>query len=153
MKRSSSGFTILELMIVLMVGGVITSIAVRSFSDVRDRLIQRQSQRAFQAMNARARAMAIESGTFVKFNLDTSGDSIWIERNDTTLELVNMMTEYGTDIVASATVMTNCFNSRGYADASCTSYSTMSVAGFRSAGVTRYIFMLPMGGMVEQIGS
>lgn len=153
MKRSKSGFTILELLVVLMVGGVLTSISVSSFSSVRDRMVQRQSQRAFQSMNARARAMAIESGGFVKFMLDTAGDSIWIERNDTTLELVNMLTEYGVDLTASYTTMTNCFNSRGIADSNCTSYTGLSVAGFRSGGVTRYIFMLPLGGMVEQTGS
>lgn len=152
MKRPS-GFTVLELLVVLMVGGVITSMAVRSFSDVRDRLVQRQSLRTFQAMHARARAMAIESGTYVSFNVNMSGDSIWIERNDTILESSNLQTEFGVDLQGSSSLITTCFNSRGIGDASCNSHSTNQYTLFLVNGSYKYLWLMPLGGLVEGFGA
>ena len=156
MERKSHGFTILELMVVLAIGAILSTVAIQSFADVQLRLQQRGAQRAFESLHNRARMMAIESGQTVEFHLDRVGDSIWIERNDTIIDRVNIEDEFGVDLNATSAQMHICFNSRGFGDSSCSSFNSLSFVSFRSNGPVddqRYLFWLPAGGLVQQSGT
>jgi len=53
MDQRRSGFSIIELVVVLMVGSVLTSIALTSFNGVSGRFATKGARQTFMAMNAR----------------------------------------------------------------------------------------------------
>ena len=116
-----TGFTVLELVVVIMMGIALTSIAIRSMAGVQQRMSVRQARNVYASVHARARAQAIEFGQRVMVEIDPAGDSIWVTRNDTTLEVIRLFDEMGVDIQTSESV-TVCMNSRGFADTGCNSF-------------------------------
>ena len=146
----------IEMMVVIMVGAVLTSISISAFSGLQTRMAQRGAQRAVQSMHERARMMAVESGQTVEFHLDRTGDSIWIERNDTIMDRILIEDEFGVDLNASSNLMHICFNSRGFAQSGCSSFNSLSFISLRSNGPVndqRYLFWLPSGALVERYGT
>ena len=98
MDKRRSGFSIIELVVVLMVGSVLTSIAISSFNGVSGRFATKGARQTFMAMNARAQAQAVEYGRIVRLNLDPDGDSVWLSRAGEVLEVVDFREEFDVDI-------------------------------------------------------
>ena len=117
------GFTLIEVATAIMVGGILLSFAVTAFGSVRSRYAVREASNAFTALHARARAQAIEYAQLVELNVAVEGDSIWIERNDTTLEKLRFAEEFGVRMTRPEASFRLCFNSRGYGDLDCGSLS------------------------------
>ena len=86
--RDRRGFTVVELIIVIIVGVILAGVAIRSLSEMQTRMSVKQARQVFVSMHARARAQAIEFGQRTRLRIDTSGDSAWLSRNDSTLEVV-----------------------------------------------------------------
>ncbi|MBW3533909.1 MAG: prepilin-type N-terminal cleavage/methylation domain-containing protein, partial [Gemmatimonadetes bacterium] len=59
MRLSSNGFTLIEVVIVLTIGVILTRIALTTFGGVQDRLAVRQARSMFASLHARTRAQAI----------------------------------------------------------------------------------------------
>jgi type II secretory pathway pseudopilin PulG len=144
-----TGFTVIELVVVIMVGVALTSIAIRSMAGVQQRMAVRQARTVYAAMHARARAQAIEFGQNVEIDIDPGGDSIWVSRNDTTLDVIRLFDELGIDL-QTAEAVTICMNSRGFADESCNSFeedetvTLVFVMGDRSDSLR----ILPLGQVI-----
>lgn len=143
------GFSLIEVVIALMVAGLLLSISVSAFGTVRARYSVREARNSFAALQARARAQAIEYAQTVEFHADADGDSIWISRNDTILERMRLNDEFGVDMRSSSTPFTLCFNARGYGgDASCSTFSSPVSVGFFSATDSARVGVLPYGQLV-----
>lgn len=138
MMRRRAGFTVIELMIVIMVGMVLTSIAYRGFVGYQGKAAARQARLTFAAIHARARANAIEMGTIVSLNVNMTGDSVWLDRGGTIVEKIRFNEELGVDIQGSGTLKL-CMNPRGFADTACNSFNSTQTlvfsAGSDTAGV------------------
>lgn len=139
------GFTIIELVIAITVGGILLSIAIAGFGAVESRTAARQARNAFAGLHARARAQAIEFGTRTMLMVDVDGDSVWIARNDTVLETVRFADEFGVDLTADGSRYALCMSPRGFADPDCTSFSGGAKLAFERSGESMTATMLPMG--------
>jgi prepilin-type N-terminal cleavage/methylation domain-containing protein len=141
------GFTVVELIIVLMVGAILTTIAMRSMSAFQTRTSVTQARQVFLSMHARARAQAIEFGRDVELRIDATSDSIWLSMDGTTLAGAGLSRELGVDIQGSST-HTVCMNSRGYAEPSCNSFTSPLTLVFAQGPNTSSVQILPLGQVI-----
>ena len=139
----------IELVVVLMVGSVLTSIAITSFNGVSGRFATNGARQTFMALNARARAQAVEYGRTVHLNLDPSGDSVWLSRGSDVLEVLDFGEEFDVDIRTSTNSdLRVCMSSRGFADTGCNSFSSPVTVTFVLAIDTASVRVFPLGQMV-----
>ena len=118
-----SGFTVVELVVVILVGMALTSIASNALSSAKGRMAARQARNTFASLHARNRAIAIEFGETSRLWVDFDGDSVWIQRGSTVVERVDFGGDLGVDIQGTGTLRL-CMNPRGFADLACNSFST-----------------------------
>ena len=144
-----NGFTVLELVVVLMLGVALTSIAVRSMAGIQSRMSVRQARNVYAALHARARAQAVEFGEPVMVGIDAEGDSLWLERDDgTRLEVIRLFDEMGVDLQGSSSTYTVCMNARGFADESCNSFDEPVTLSFVMGGDSASLLILPLGQVI-----
>ena len=149
MKNRRSGFSIIELVVVLMVGSVLTSIAMNSFNGISGRFATKGAQKTFMTMNARARAQAVEYGQTVQLNVDPVGDSVWLSRGDDILEVLNFGKEFDVDLrTSTGSELWVCMNARGFADSRCNSFSSPVTVSFLLASDTASVRILSLGQMM-----
>jgi len=147
MRRSHAGFTIIELIIVILVGSILTTIALSRISGAQTRIAVRGAQTTYAAMHARARVHGIEFGQNVLFRVDANGDSIWIEHDGNVLEKIR----FGQDninlkiVPNSVTSFTQCFSPRGYTDTGCNSYNNLMRVHFVQVADSTGLWVLPLG--------
>jgi prepilin-type N-terminal cleavage/methylation domain-containing protein len=145
MRKDDRGFTIIEMMVVVMIGAILATIAMQSFQGVQGRAAARAARNTFVSLHARTRANAIERGQIVKLNIDKDGDSVWITRGTTQVEAVRMGGEdFGVDIQGSGT-LTLCMTPRGYAEINCNNFTSTQTLVFEAGGDTARIDMQTMG--------
>lgn len=144
---SRRGFTLIEMVVVIMVAGILLSFSVNAFGNIRSRFAVRDARQAFTSLHARARAQAIEYGRTTEFRFDVTGDSIWVERNDTTLTRIHLQNEFGVDMTSnqSQTVYTLCMNTRGFGKTGCTDFTANLTIEFSNGDDTESLGMTPLG--------
>lgn len=85
-RNRSLGFTLLELIIVILIGSVLLSVTVGRISGTRSVLSAVGARQAYLALHSRTRAQTIEFGSTARLMLDPSGDSAWIVQGGNTIE-------------------------------------------------------------------
>lgn len=139
------GFTLHELVIVLMLAGLLLTITIRSLASLEPRYAVAQARDGLMVLHAEARAQAIESGSVVRLNVDSRGDSAWLTRHDTTLAVTRFVVEHGVELAASRPVVSLCMSPQGYSDMACNSFEgPVSFAFRRGPDVVRAV-LLPLG--------
>jgi len=144
--RGRRGFTVVELVIALLVGSILTSIALSSYGNAQGGFAVRGARTTFASLLARARAQAIEAGTRVQLVVDVSGDSIFLRQGTSNLETIHFADDLHVDVRSSIGSFRMCMNSRGYADTDCNN-STVTLSFWQntdSSSVTVY----PLGQLV-----
>ena len=132
-----------------MLGSVLTSVAITSFKGVSGRFATKGARQTLMAMNARARAQAVEYGRTVRLNLDPGGDSVWLSRGNEVLEVVDFHEEFDVDIRTSTNSnLTVCMNSRGFADTRCNNFASPVTVTFLLASDTSSVRLFSLGQMV-----
>ena len=156
--RASSirpGFSMVEMVIVIVIAGIIASFAIPSFNNTQQNRMAQNARDSFVWMGARARSRAIEMGTTFLLEVDPATERAWIVRRNPsvaadTLQMVNFTTEYASTITTSTgNTISLCFNSRGYAW-SCTgsqSPSANETVTFSHAQRTATARVKPLGQM------
>lgn len=149
MVVSRSGFSVLELLIVISVAALMSAIAFPVWSTSKHRLDVRSAQGVFMSMQRRARVLAVERGERVRFNLSFPGDSIWITSSNGTEESVSLQREWGVNMVTGSGADTGehwiCNGARGFADRSCNSFSGSQVVRFELGEHLERVRVLPLG--------
>ena len=148
MRRSRLGFSLIELVIALLIGSILTSIALSSYGNARGRFAVRGARNTFAALHARARAQAIERGSTVRLMVDAAGDSVYLVSGGITLENVRFGEELNVDIRSSSGSLRLCMNSRGYADSDCNSFNTTPTVTFWQNADSASVSILPLGQLV-----
>ena len=150
MRRQYSGFTIIELVIAMLIGSILTSIALHSIGNSTARFSTRGARNGFIALHARARASAIERGTTTTLLIDLAGDSAAIIRGDTVVDRVHFDREFDVDLQGSSIPLELCMSPRGYADDRCTSFSTAQTVHFvfTNGSDTVSVEILPLGQLI-----
>ena len=138
----------MELVVVLLVGSVLTSIAIRSFNGISGRFAVKGARQTFLSMHARARAHAVEYGQNVRLNLDPGGDSVWLSRRGEVLEVVDFAKEFNVDVRTSTNSnLRVCMNARGFADTGCNNFVSPVTVTFLLATDTVWVRVLTLGQM------
>lgn len=146
MNRRSRGFSLIELIIAIMIGAILTSMAVKGFGSTSTSLAASQARNVFNGMAARARAQAIESGTRTILIASITGDSVMIlGQGGQIVENVRFAEELSVDIQASATTIRLCMSPRGYADTNCNSFSSTITVTFVAGSSSESLDILPLG--------
>ena len=150
MKRRTRGFTLIEVLITILIGAILTSIAVKGFGLTSSEMSVRQAKNVFTGMVARARAMAIERGTLTMFYVDTNADSIsisyylgespWWDLEET----VHFGDEMGIDIQSAYGTIYRYMTPRGYANTYYGHTGTIDVT-FVQGDQSETIQFLPLG--------
>lgn len=126
-RRSSmlrDGFSLIELAVVLIIAGILASIAVPSFQNmIKDKAAQ-NARDAFVWMGARAKATAIERGATYMLELDPATERAWIVLRRTsgaataadTIQQAYFDDEHNANVSTAANSrITICYNPRAYA--------------------------------------
>jgi len=145
MKRRTRGFTLIEVLITIFIGMVLTGIAVKGFGNTSSQLSVRQARNVFNGMAARVRAQAIESGQRTLLIANTQGDSVMIWANGGIVETVRFSEAMGVDLQSSSSVIRICMSPRGYADTDCNSFSSTVTLTFVQGTESESIEILPLG--------
>ena len=138
----------MELVVVLMVGSVLTSIAIQSFNGVTGRFAVKGARQTLLSLHARARAQAVEFGQTVRLDVDPGGDSIWLSHGSDLLDVVHFGEEFNVDVRTSTDANVRvCMNARGFADTGCNSFSSPVTVTFVLATDTVSVRILTLGQM------
>ena len=140
------GFTLIEIVIALLIGSILTSIAMTSFGNARGSFAVRGAKNTFVSMVARARAQAIEQGESVWLIMDTAGDSAFVWYDSRNQETIRFGGELNVDVRGSSFRL--CMNTRGYADPDCNSFSSILTVQFWQNADSTSVQLLPMGQVV-----
>jgi prepilin-type N-terminal cleavage/methylation domain-containing protein len=119
MHRRTHGFTLIELVIALLIGTILTSVAMGTFKSAQGRLSVRSAKATYASLHARARAIAIERGTTIDLVIDSNGDSAYIETAAGVQEVIRFGQELNIDLRSSPSTISLCMTPRGYADPDC----------------------------------
>lgn len=144
MRRCTAGFTLIEVVITILIGVILTSIALKGFGELGNQTAARSARQTFSALHARTRAHAIERGQTVRLYVEPTGDSVWIERDSEILEKVRFQEEFDVDIQASSRFIL-CMNARGFADTDCNTFSSTVTLTFVRGTQTYTAELLPLG--------
>jgi prepilin-type N-terminal cleavage/methylation domain-containing protein len=143
MIRNRAGFTVVELLIVMIIGSVLATIVSQSLGTYMERRALDDSRAALIHMAARARSLAIDRGS-ASLDIDPDADTATLVQAGDTLEVVDLDAEYGTDLLAKA-ALSICYGSSGFALASCTSFDTDQIVGVRFQNETARLRVRPLG--------
>lgn len=149
MHRTRTGFTMIELIIAIVIGSILTTIALNQISGAQTRIAVRGAQTTYAAIHYRARVHGIEKGHNVMLHVDVAGDSVWIEDDGDIIETIR----FGDDNLdmtisypsSSLTEYTLCFSSRGYTDTRCNSINTYMYMHFEQGDEVSSLYVLPLG--------
>jgi prepilin-type N-terminal cleavage/methylation domain-containing protein len=128
MKSNRRGFTIIELIIVVVISTILAGIITLSFSRVQGMLATNSAQTTLQSMHAQTRAFAVERGQVVRLVIDSAQDEVRIEwtnpdtGDNEVLNTVNLGREFAVDVDAGG-LEELCFSPRGVGVPDCNSFS------------------------------
>jgi prepilin-type N-terminal cleavage/methylation domain-containing protein len=143
---SKKGFTIVELLVVVILAALLLSTTVRGLGGALSDRSVRSARNSFEGIHARARAHAIERGSTVHLRVAEAGDSVWIEDGSEILEYVNFREVFGVDLVAyRASEIRLCMTARGFADTSCNSFTEWDAVLFYQGNQVNWTLILPLG--------
>ena len=132
-------------MVVVVVGAVLSQMAVKGFGHVRNQVSAREARTVFGAMVARTRAQAIESGQRTLLIADSQGDSVMIFANGGVVETIRFGKDLGIDIQGPPGMTRICMTPRGYANPDCNSFSSPIKLAFVSGSKSDTVEVLPLG--------
>jgi prepilin-type N-terminal cleavage/methylation domain-containing protein len=145
MRRSRAGFTVIELLVVVVLAAMLTQLAVKTFGLTSSHIAAREARNVFNGLVARARAQAIESGIPTMLVADADGDSVMVFANGNVAEKVRFGEELGVDIQTEQRITRICMNTRGYADTDCNSFSSVTKMAFSQGTKSTTIEIFPLG--------
>ena len=152
-RSQRPGFTVVELLLVLMIAGVLGTIAVPQFASFMARRSVVNARDNFALSASRARAAAVERGDVVVLFVRPYQDSIVVMSADMTdtIEVLNFRDgEIQVDVVAPTAVMV-CYLPRGFAHPGCGSGNSLPRAiGFAFNSDTLYSIINAIGQVERQ---
>ena len=115
MRHRTAGFTGIEILIVLVIGGILMGMALPAFGRALARRGAQNARDALVTLSARARNLAIERGATVTLGVDVAAGRAWIAQGTDTLDVLDYSGEFDADLTArrNAALLQVCFTPRG----------------------------------------
>lgn len=159
MKRRPSGFTLIELVIVILIGSILTSIALSSFQNVQNRFAVQGAKEMYMTLHQRARSKAVEMGETVLLFVYAQGDSAFIfSQSEGVTDVTRFDEQLNVDLRTPTNAMYRmCMTPRGYSDYNCGSYGNFGLTQTYADTVrlefwlnadSASVLVLPMGQLV-----
>ena len=105
MGNGRKGFTLVELMVVLVIAILVTSITVRSIGAAQASYASRAARDVFAGLVSQARSHAIETGSITWLLANAAGDSVIVSDPSGNNTVVNFDREFEVNLrMSSATV-------------------------------------------------
>ena len=152
MSGKPNGFTLVDMITALLIGGILVTIALTSVQTAQSAYAVRNAKTMFATLHQRARARSVEMGETVLFIMDAVGDSAFIFTPTTGIsDVTRFRSQLNVDVRGPTYLM--CMTPRGYADYNCgsfggfitaTSASTIKLEFWQNADSTS-VLVLPMG--------
>ena len=158
MTHKRAGFSLIELLVVILIGSILVTIALSTFQGAQTRLAARGGKTMYATLHQRARAKAIELGRTQLFVVDAAGDSAFImdwipPAAPVTTDVTRFREQLNVDLRAAMASFMICMTPRGYADPTCPAF------GFATSNVpirlefwlnadSTSVTILPMGQLV-----
>jgi len=154
MKRSPNGFTVVELVVVILIGSILVGVAMSSFSNAQSAYRTRSAKTVYATLHQLARARAVELGQTVLLYVDTNGDSAFTVDGGSINNVTHFRSELGVDLRASPAAFRICMTPRGYADPDCPAVAFSATTSnpitleFWQGTDSSSVVILPMGQLV-----
>jgi len=145
MLRRREGFTVPELVVVLLIMSVVTSFTFKSLSSVQSRYASRAARDVFAGMVAQTRSHAIERGLPTWMWASAAGDSAVVWDGGGLNSVVHFDEEFDVDLRLTSPTLLLCMTPRGYATSTCTSFSTIQKVGFQNGIGSDSLMLYPLG--------
>jgi len=156
--RRTAGFTIIEMVFAILIGTILTGIALSTFQTAQSRFAARGAKAVYATMHQRARSKAIERGETVLLFVDTAGDSAFVfSLGGGIEETTRFRPDFNVDLRSTPANFWMCMTPRGYADYNCGSFRQFGITAttpsairlqfWRGADSTS-LMILPMGQLV-----
>jgi prepilin-type N-terminal cleavage/methylation domain-containing protein len=145
------GYSLFELMIVLLLVGVFISIAAPSASAMRHRYEVRGSSQRFAAKHSLARAVAVRTGRTAQLRVDTARSRVWIEvlRSPAARDTVGPVDYFDRRLRFQSNRTTLCFDARGLAKTGAGCEAPSATVIFSLAGRADTVEITPIGRVVR----
>lgn len=154
MKRTANGFTLIELVIVILVGSILVGIALSSFQNAQSGYAARGAKTMYATLHQLARARAIELGSTVLLVVDSNGDSAFTIDGGSVNNVTHFRQELNVDLRSAPATFLICMTPRGYADPDCpalgftaTSDTAITLQFWQNAD-SASVVILPLGQLV-----
>lgn len=146
-ERRRGGFTLLEMLVVIVIVSILVGMVVQSFGGVSANLSTRSSRESLVALKAVARARAVERGSTAKLIIKVADDRAYVIQSDTIRRSISFKTDFGVTLSEETNVdsLVLCMSPKGYADLDCNSFTTAVTLTMTLGGSARQVTILPMG--------
>jgi prepilin-type N-terminal cleavage/methylation domain-containing protein len=154
MKRSPNGFTLIELVIVILIGSILVGIALSSFQNAQSSYAARGAKTMYATLHQLARARSIEMGETMLLIVDSDGDSAYIEGSGGVSDITHFRRELNVDLRSTPSRFRICMTPRGYADPDCPALALTATTDaqitleFWQNADSSTVIILPMGQLV-----
>lgn len=145
MLRRREGFTVPELVVVLLIMSVVTSFTFKSMAAVQSRYASRAARDVFAGLVAQTRSHAIERGIATWMLASAPGDSavVWDAGGWNTV--VHFDEEFDVDLRLPSADIVLVMTPRGYATPTLTNFSTIQKVGFQNGTGADSLMLYPLG--------
>lgn len=141
-----SGFTVVELLIVLFIGTILTAVGVQEFGETRAVYELRNARNSLLVAASRARSEATRQGRPVELVIDPAGDRIRIQTSNGIIHQVRPLIEYGAEMdTEDGNPVTVCYSAGGVVYQSCSSGSLPVEVTFTRGPYVQKAVVRPLG--------
>jgi len=154
MKRSPNGFTLVELVVVILIGSILVGVAMNSFQNAQSGYRTRSAKTVYATLHQLARARAVELGQTVILIVNTDGDSAYTIDGGSVNNVTHFRSELGVDLRATPAAFRICMTPRGYADPDCPALALTATSSsqirleFWQGTDSSSVVILPMGQLI-----
>lgn len=152
-RSPKAGFTLIEVVIVVLVASVLMDMAASGFVTSRRAVALESAEHSFRSLQARARAHAIERGRISRFEVDPTEDEVRVIVGTDTIAMLDFGDAYQVDLESrvsgTSVALRQCMTPRGVGDGPCTSFYAPAQVEFSRESRARRIRLLPLGQILD----